>query len=81
MGVYANSPKKDIIANKGKANAFLKVNRSVDFPLNLKGILPSISRTVEMLNEAESHLTIAKEYIDCINESVGIIKLLDTYKK
>ena len=63
LGVYANSPKRDIVANKGKATAFLKVNKSVEFPLDLKGILPLLSRTLDMMNEAESHLTIAKEQI------------------
>ena len=63
LGVFANSPKRDIVANKGKATAFLKVNRSVEYPLDLKGILPSLSRTLEMMNEAESHLAIAKEQI------------------
>lgn len=63
LGVYANSPKKDIIANKGKASAFIKVNRPVVFPLDLKGILPSIIRTIDMLNEAEGSIAIAKEQI------------------
>ena len=63
LGVYANSSKRDILANKGKATAFLKVNRPVEYPLDLKGILPPVSRTVEQFNEAESHLTIAKEQI------------------
>ena len=63
LGVFANSPKKDIVANKGKATAFLKVNRSVEYPLDLKGILPLLSRTLDMMNEAENHLTIAKEQI------------------
>ena len=63
LGVYAKSSKRDILANKGKATAFLKVNRPVEYPLDLKGILPPVSRTVEQFNEAESHLTIAKEQI------------------
>jgi len=63
LGVYANSPKRDIVANKGKATAFLKVNRSVEYPLDLKEILPPINRTIEQFNEAESHLTIPKEQI------------------
>ena len=63
LGVYANSPKKDIVANKGKATAFLKVNRPVEFPLDLKGILPQLSRTLDSMNEAEAHLAIAKEQI------------------
>ena len=63
LGVYANSPKKDIVANKGKATAFLKVNRPVEFPLDLRGILPQLSRTLDSMNEAEAHLAIAKEQI------------------
>lgn len=63
LGVYANSPKKDIFANKGKATAFLKVNRPVEYHLDLKGILPLLSRTLDMIDKAESHLAIAKEQI------------------
>lgn len=63
LGVYANSPRRDIISNKGKASAFLRTNRLVEFPLDLKGILPPLSRTLDMMNEAEAHLAIAKEQI------------------
>ncbi|MBO7427145.1 MAG: hypothetical protein J6U08_00355 [Paludibacteraceae bacterium] len=63
LGVYANSFKKDIIANKGKAMAFLKVNKPVEFPLDLKETLPLLPRTLDMMNEAEAHLAIAKEQI------------------
>ena len=63
LGVYANSPKKDIVANKGRATAFLRVGKAVEYPLDLKGLLPSISRTLEMFDKAEAHLAIAKEQI------------------
>lgn len=63
LGVFANSPKREIVANKGKATAFLKVNRPVDYPLDLKGILPPLTRTLDSMNEAEAHLAIAKEQI------------------
>jgi len=63
LGVYANSPKRDIVSNKGKATAFLKVNRPIEFPLDLKGILPAPNRTLDLMNEAEAHLAIAKEQI------------------
>ena len=63
LGVYANSPKRDIVSNKGRATAFLKVNRPVEFPLDLKGLLPAPARTLDLMNESESHLTIAKEQI------------------
>lgn len=63
LGVYANSPKRDIVSNKGRATAFLKVNRPVEYPLDLKGILPAPARTLDLMNEAEAHLAIAKEQI------------------
>ena len=63
LGVYANSPKRDVVSNKGKAAAFLKVNKPVEFPLDLKGILPTPNRTLDLMNEAEAHLAIAKEQI------------------
>lgn len=63
LGVYANSSKKDILSNKGKATAFLKVNKSVEYPLDLKGILPPINRTIEIFNEAEGSLSLPMEQI------------------
>lgn len=63
LGVYANSPVKDVVANKGKATAFLKVNRPVEYSLDLKGILNPPVRTLELMNEAEAHISIAKEQI------------------
>lgn len=63
LGVFANAPKKEYVANKGRATAFLKVNRSVEFPLDLIGFLPVSNRTLELMNEAEAHISIAKEQI------------------
>ena len=63
LGVYANSKRQEILANKSRANAFLSVNRPVEYPLDLNGILPPLSRTLDMMNEAEAHLAIAKEQI------------------
>lgn len=63
LGVYANASKRDIVANKGRANAFLNVNRPVEYPLDLKGILPPLVRTLDLMNEAEAHLAIDKEQI------------------
>lgn len=63
LGVYANSRRQEFLANKGKATAFLKVGKVVEYPLDLKGILPPIARSVEILSEAESHLSLAKEQL------------------
>lgn len=61
LGVYANSPQKDIVANIGKATAFLNVGKSVEYPLDLKGLLPPLPRTLNMMNEAMAHLAVSKE--------------------
>ena len=63
LGVYANSKRQEILANKSMATAFLRVNRPVEYPLDLKGILPAPNRTLDLMNEAEAHLAIAKEQI------------------
>lgn len=61
LGVFSNSPKKDIVANKGKLSAFLKVGKTLEFPLDLKAILTPIQRSVDLLSHAESALSLAKE--------------------
>ena len=59
LGVYSNSPKKEQIANKGKMQAFLRVNKSMPFKLDLKGILPEIQRTQELVDFADSELALS----------------------
>ena len=58
LGVYSNSPKKEQIANKGKMQAFLRVNKSMPFPLDLKGILPTIDRTQSLIEYADGELAL-----------------------
>ena len=59
LGVYSNSPKKEQIANKGKMQAFLRVKKSMPFPLDLKGILPEVNRTQEAVDYADSELALS----------------------
>ena len=63
LGVYSNSSKKEQIANKGKIQAFLKVKKSMSFPLDLPQFLPPIERTEELLEEASSKLTLTEDQI------------------
>ena len=63
LGVFFNSPKKDIVANKGKLSAFLKVGKTLEFPLDLKAILTPIQRSVDLLSHAESALSLAKDQL------------------
>ena len=61
LGVYANSAQKEIIANKGRITAFAKVNRAVNFPLDLNSILPTIERSVDAVNQALSSIALPAE--------------------
>lgn len=58
LGVYANSPKRDIVSNKGRMSAFLNVGREVTFPLDLQGILPTIQRDADIVTNADSELSL-----------------------
>ena len=63
LGVYANSTKKDMVANKSKATAFLNVNKPVTFPLDLNDLLTPLSRTLAMMSDAEARLSIPCEQL------------------
>lgn len=63
LGVYANSPTKERLANHNRMKAFLKVGKPVSFPLDLPQYLSSISRTQEAVAEAESSLTLPKDQL------------------
>ena len=52
LGVYANSPAKERVANMRRLTAFMKVGKQVSFPLDLP-MLGGATRTDETIAEAE----------------------------
>lgn len=40
LGVMANAPVKERVANQAKIKAFLKVGKPISFPLDLEELLP-----------------------------------------
>lgn len=54
LGVYSNSPKKDVLSNLNKMKAFTKVGKSVSFPLDLPSYLPSVARDEASIATAQS---------------------------
>ncbi len=58
LGVYANSPLRERVANASKARAFLKVGKSVSFPLDLTDSLHPLNRTEESFARAESSVAL-----------------------
>ena len=61
LGVYANSPTKERLANHNRMKAFLKVGKKVSFPLDLSKYLSAIKRTESMVADAEAKLTLPKD--------------------
>ena len=63
LAVYSNSPIKERVGNRGKMNAFLKVGKTVSFPLDFSNILPAINRSIDSVTNAESQLTLPIDQI------------------
>ena len=63
LGVYSNSPTRERLANHNRMKAFLKVGKSVSFPLDVPQYVSSINRTEASVADAEAKLTLPKEQI------------------
>ena len=61
LGVYSNSPTRERLANLNRMKAFLKVGKSVSFPLDLQQYIPAVSRTEVSIAEADAKLTLPKD--------------------
>ena len=63
LGVYSNSPIKDIISNEGKMKAFLKVGKPVSSPLDLPSLLPPVERNEEIVANAKSQIALPEDKV------------------
>lgn len=63
LGVFSNSPKKDVLSNLNKMKAFLKVGKSVSFPLDLPQFLPSIDRDEAIVSSAQASIELPMDQI------------------
>lgn len=63
LGVFSNSPKKELVANQGKMKAFLRTGKTVTFPLDLEGLLPPVDRNEETVEKAKSLVELPQEQL------------------
>lgn len=63
LGVFSNASKKEITANATRAKAFLKVNKPVEFPLDLSQALGSITRSLDDIEGAVAKLNLPEDKI------------------
>lgn len=63
LGIYSNSPTKERVANHNRLKAFLKVGKIVSFALDLPELLSTITRTTEIVSDADAKLTLPNEQL------------------
>ena len=63
LGVYSNSPIKDRIANANKMKAYLKVGKSVSFPLDLLNLIPAPVRLVENMEHTNGSINLPQDQL------------------
>lgn len=63
LGVYSNSPKKDVLSNLNKMKAFLKVGKAVSFPLDMPRFLPSIERDEAIVSSSQTSIELPMDQI------------------
>ena len=63
LGVYANSPVKERVANHHRLKAVLNVGKQMEFPLDLPHYLPPAERTADSIAQAEASLTLPGEQV------------------
>ena len=63
MGAFASSSKKEIVANIARIKANLRVGKQVSFDTDFTHLLPSITRDSDLLQEAESSISLPEGQI------------------
>lgn len=61
LGVYSNSSIKERIANSNKLKAYLKVGKSVSFPLDLSNLIPAPIRVPESIEHANGSVNLPQD--------------------
>ena len=63
LGVYSNSRQAEIVHNLSKIKAYLNVNKAIEYPSDLNGLLPELKRTPELIQNAQSAINLPNDKI------------------
>ena len=63
LGVYSDTPKKEIVANLGKLRAFAKTGKTLSFDSDFTSLLGPVNRTLEAIEKANNDIALAKDRI------------------
>lgn len=61
LGVYSDTPKKEIVANLGKLRAFAKTGKILSFDSDFTSLLGPVNRTKETIEKANSEISLPKD--------------------
>ena len=61
LGVYSDTPKKEIVANLGKLRAFAKTGKYLSFDSDFTSLLGPIDRTIEKIEKANNDISLPKD--------------------
>ena len=63
LGIYANATTKERLASQSRLQAFLKIGKSVSFPLDLTSYLGEVERSEAVIATASANLTLPQDQI------------------
>ncbi|MBQ0086775.1 MAG: hypothetical protein KBS72_03705 [Bacteroidales bacterium] len=63
LGVFSNSPQKDIVRNISKLRAYISTNKDISFPLDLNDALPPVVRTLDSVQQAQGRINLPGDKI------------------
>lgn len=61
LGVYSDTPKKEIVANLGKMRAFAKTGKALSFDSDFTSLLGPVNRSLETIEKANNDISLPKD--------------------
>lgn len=61
LGVYSDTPKKEIVANLGKLRAFSKTGKKLSFESDFTSLLGTVNRAVDSIEKAYNDIALPKD--------------------
>ncbi len=61
LGVFSDTPKKDIVANLGKLRAFVKTGKALSFDSDFTSLLGPVNRTSNTIEKANNDISLPKD--------------------
>ena len=61
LGVYSDTPKKEIVANLGKLRAFAKTGKILSFGSDFTELLGPVNRTINSIEKANNDISLPKD--------------------